>query len=56
MDVYLTRRALRGTLAAAIAEAENGRYADCKTALVSISYRRHENMNWLTNAVIGERV
>ena len=53
MDVYLTRRALLGTFAATIAEAENGRYADCKTAL---SYRRHENMNWLTNAVIGERV
>ena len=34
MDVYLTRRALLGTFAAAIAEAENGRYADCKTPLV----------------------
>ena len=44
MDVYLTRRALLGAFAAAIAEAP------------SISFRRHENMNWLTNAVIGERV
>ena len=55
MDVYLTRRALLRTFAAAIAEAENGRYADCKTALV-FPIVRHENMNWLANAVIGERV
>jgi hypothetical protein len=34
MDVDLTRRALLGTSAAAISEAGNGRYADCKTALV----------------------
>jgi hypothetical protein len=34
MDVYLTRRALAETFAAAIAEAENRRDADCKTALV----------------------
>ena len=34
MDVFLTRRALHGTFAAAIAAAENGRYTDCKTALV----------------------
>ena len=55
MDVFLTRRALLGTFAAAIAEAENGRYAELQDG-PSISYRRHENMNWLANAVIGERV
>jgi hypothetical protein len=55
MDVHVTRRALLGTFAAVAVKAENGRYADCKTTL-GVFHRPHGNMNWLANAIIGERV